>query len=490
MTILPESCPWSVPVRVEAAGFTSLHAAHAELDVRTAAQPAFESQRQPRASRELLYADLQTALHGHVAGRLGSGRSGFYRGWYLKGIGRTPLAANWNRGDHLHSSGHLPASAAIREYVASLYVAEQGHADTIVPCEGVLFAELSPELTHYHRNLYGALPEDLVPPVDRHLQAITAKPGAFARQSNFVWLLHHLTPARVDDGHSSLAVFCELLASALAPAQPEAAPAASTPDQLAGLLASAARATFERFRRWFEGGVWWGSFGNNFTIDGRFLDLETPTLFGGPFVGYLAASDGGGTRRARRSFALGFEQLDFLAQTRAFCTELVRVLAELPRCFEPIEREFAAALASEVDARLLAPDELLGSRELAHHRILAMLESAFGRLAADDRAAIDGLVDAAYDRSHGERGSAPPVDLGASPVASLRSLLVEPGLRCEPQALVLPSGRLLEPSPDQLRRASRWASVIAELDQATSLDRVLEALTTLDARPRALRALP
>src|SRR3954467_2453467 len=136
MPMLPDACPWNVPVRVEAASFVPLYAVHAELNVRTASSPAFDSRVQPRARHELLYADLQTPLYSHVSGRLGSGRSGFYRGWYLKGIGPTPLAANWNRGDHLHSSGHLAASAAIREYIASLYVARQGSADTIVPCDG------------------------------------------------------------------------------------------------------------------------------------------------------------------------------------------------------------------------------------------------------------------------------------------------------------------------------------------------------------------
>lgn len=490
MTMLPDTCPWNVPVRVEAASFVPLYAVHAELNVRTASSRAFDSQVQPCASHELLYADLQTPLYSHVSGRLGSGRSGFYRGWYLKGIGRTPLAANWNRGDHLHSSGHLTASAAIREYIASLYVAQQGGADTIVPCDGVLLAELSPELRHYRSNLYGVMSDDLVPPVDRHLQAITVKPGTFARQSNFVWLLHHLTPARVDDGNSSLATFCDLLATSLEPVPSASATATTTPEQLAGLLASAARATFERFRRWFEAGVWWASFGNNFTIDGRFLDLETPTLFGGPFIGYLAASESGAPRRPRRSVVLGFEQLDFLAQTRAFCTELVRVLAALPPYFEPIEREFGAALASEVQAQLLAPDELLGSRDLAHHRILEMLESAFGRLAGEDRVLIDRLVTAAYDRRSGEGGSTGPIDADHAAVPGLRSVLVEPGLRCEPQAIALPSGRRLEPSQDQIRCANRWASTIAELDQATSLDRLLEGLAALDARPRARETPP
>ena len=97
MTMLPDTCPWSVPVRVEAASFESLYPVHAELNVRTASSPAFDSQVQPCASHELLYSDLQTMLYSHVSGRRGSGRSGFYRGWARQGVGRTPDAGTFSR---------------------------------------------------------------------------------------------------------------------------------------------------------------------------------------------------------------------------------------------------------------------------------------------------------------------------------------------------------------------------------------------------------
>src|ERR1700743_1686653 len=126
MPIDHAQCPWSVPVRVEAGGFVSLWPRHAALDIRTAPMPSYGTQAAPCEPDALLHADLQTPLHAQIAGRLGSGRAGFHRRWCVKGVGRTPLAANWNSRDHLHSSGHMAASSAIREYVVSLYLAERG----------------------------------------------------------------------------------------------------------------------------------------------------------------------------------------------------------------------------------------------------------------------------------------------------------------------------------------------------------------------------
>jgi hypothetical protein len=97
---------------------------------------------QPSAD-ELLLADLQCNADGHVRHRLGSGRSGYHAGRYLKGIGRTLLAANWSGRDYYHASGHLLASAAAREALIStvLHAAGGGHA--INACEAVLARELT-----------------------------------------------------------------------------------------------------------------------------------------------------------------------------------------------------------------------------------------------------------------------------------------------------------------------------------------------------------
>ena len=115
----------------------------------------------------------------------GSGRSGVYRGWYLKGIGRTPLAANWHQGDYLHNTGHLAASSAIRELAISEWLRALSLDDTIVPCEGLLLAPLAPELARFAELLYGRLLDAPLPAVDRGFQAISVKRADFARASNF-----------------------------------------------------------------------------------------------------------------------------------------------------------------------------------------------------------------------------------------------------------------------------------------------------------------
>src|SRR5207253_8630395 len=63
-------------------------------------------------------------------------------------------------------------------------------------------------------------------------------------------------------------------------------------ENLAGEPASIARAmdgAFRRglanFQRYERAGLFWIYTHNNFTLDGRFVDLETPMFFGAPFVG-------------------------------------------------------------------------------------------------------------------------------------------------------------------------------------------------------------
>lgn len=485
MFLQSDACPWNIPVRTEAGRFVSLRPEHRDLNIQVAPNLPFGCH-EPRPADSLIFADLQTSLYTHVSGRLGSGRAGFFRGWYLKGVGRTPLAGNWNRRDHAHNSGHLTASAAIREYLTSLYLETRGVADSIVKCEGLLLAELDPELRGYQQRLYGNKPADQVPAVDQHLQALSFKRGDFARPSNFIWLLHHLSPVYLDRGNSSLGTFCELLAAALTPpGDPNPDAAELTPDGLAALLARSVRRTWDHFRRWFEAGVWWGSFTNNITIDGRFLDLETPALVGGPCLGRLSASsDDGAASRGFQSGVIGIELFTYIAQVRTFCTELRRILGNLPRWFRAPEREFAAELAEQVEHQVLAPDQPVGSREQALAWTLDVLEDAFGPLPPADRAEVDRLLEELYSLELAERpaeGEHPSAVAGTRLVAvpGYPWLVTEPGLRWRPFMFTLESGRGLGPSEAQRRTGARLAEIIADLDQTTSLSVLLDKLADL-----------
>src|SRR5688572_30537518 len=183
-TRLPFVCP--VPVRE--VPMVSLHREHAELAVRTDLEAVGGHGRTDREPVQLLFADFQLAAWSNSVRRLGAGRAGFYRGHYLKGIGRTPLAANWNDPEHFyHASGHLFPTAAVREYLTTVYMEARGLSRRLVPCTGLLLSKLEPTL---EQQLATALGEGLrhLAPIDRALQAVSVKPAGFARASNFLWL--------------------------------------------------------------------------------------------------------------------------------------------------------------------------------------------------------------------------------------------------------------------------------------------------------------
>jgi hypothetical protein len=316
--------PWAVPVPVAPAGFTSLHASHDEyavqVDLGRIGPFGFSARPEPEA--ELLYSDLQTNADLNIARRLGSGRAGFYQGKYLKGVGRTPLAANWcHPTDRYHSSGHLLPSAAAREYLVSCHLEELGAGDTLVPCEGLLLSPLPPDAERYVESLFPGRDLGHLAPADRRLQAITVKQAGFARLSNFVWAFSQWrggAPFMVE-------LFLRMTRYLGDPSQPEPHPGDVTPEVFAERMERAIERLVHNFERFFQAGVYWGSFHNNFTADGRFLDLETPIIFGGPFVGILASPgklpesvDLAGSR-----ILVGCEVLQCLRQIRTFLAFLI-----------------------------------------------------------------------------------------------------------------------------------------------------------------------
>ena len=479
---------WSVPAPVRSGNFVSLFPGHEEFNVRVdlGAIGAYGCQ-SPRDSRTLLYADLQTDPAAHVAGRLGSGRAGFFRGRYIKGAGRTPLAANWNYDDYLHNSGHLPASAAIREYAATEYLRARGCGDTIVACEGVLLAELDPALRDVHGIIYPASDGRAVPAADLHFQAITVKQGNFARASNFIWFLHHLTPAMIDR-QSSLAAFTTLLTQALtAPGEKIPDPQETDPATLALLFVNAVSRACNHFERWLSAGVWWGSFRNNFTLDGRFLDLETPAIAGGPFVGVLSSSLASQlSNDLIRSGLAGSELLDYLRQVAAACKTLVSGLRELPAEFSSVEREFAGELSCQLEEKLLSAESVVGNRMLAVDCAASIVERAFGGLSSPARDRLKEYLRREYP--DGSDTSAADYWRGREfrRARDLPVISIEPGLRHDFFALALPGGRLLAPSAEQRRVAWEIADLIRDLDETASLSRLMDKLRNVPSTINAL----
>src|SRR5262245_17622693 len=177
---------WSVPVPVRASTFATMAPEHAPYNVEVdLAQIGPFGFGREKAESAVLFSDLQTNADGHINRRLGSGRSGFFMGKYLKGIGRTTLAANWMGNDRYHSSGYLLPTGAARELLISAFLEAAGGSATINRCEGVLARELPDPDPGWLAELRG--PSHPLCRVDLQLQAITVKQGGFARLSNFLW---------------------------------------------------------------------------------------------------------------------------------------------------------------------------------------------------------------------------------------------------------------------------------------------------------------
>ncbi|OJH37575.1 hypothetical protein [Cystobacter ferrugineus] len=277
-----------------------------------------------------MYSDLQTNADQNISLRLGAGRAGVYNGKYLKGVGRTLLAANWNNPtDRYHNSGHMLPSAAAREYLVSCYLEEMGAGDTLVACEGLLLAPLPPDAEHYVESIFAGRDLRQLAPANRRLQAITVKRAGFARLSNFVWAF--------SQWRSKAPFLVELLLKMAQylgdPSQPEVRLRDVTPMAIAERMECALERLVQHFARFFRTGVYWGSFHNNFTADGRFLDLETPIVFGGPFIGMVTTS---GTLPESVDMAdfhvlVGCEVLLCLQQFRTFLAFLLDRLEWLGR---------------------------------------------------------------------------------------------------------------------------------------------------------------
>ena len=439
---------------------------------------------------DLLFADLQINQGAHIFGRLGSGRSGTYRDWYLKGIGRTPLAANWHLEDHLHNTGHQAASSAIREYVISQYLRQLGVEDSIVPCVGVLLAELQPALRRFQSLLYRDAPPEFLPAVDQHLQAITVKRADFSRASNFAWLLHHLTPFYINDGKTSLAILARLWTLGLSSETSPESVGAVDPAGMAALLQEALQRGCRNFRSWWQAGVWWGSFRNNFTLDGRFLDLETPNVSGGPLFGVLR-SKGLSAAAPVKSETLGLGIFQYFAQMRWFCETLVQVSGSLPPPFTQSERQFGARFAREIQETILCPDNLLVSKTRALEYVLDMLLEDIDGGSGTFQAEVESLLASEYDRRFLPVGSAeqmrpPAVVPRLVPVEGIPPVISEPGLAWRFHAFQFTEGRSIEPSAAARRRGRRVNEWIAELDATTDLDLLLGKLAETEERIAAI----
>jgi hypothetical protein len=273
---------WQFPLPVRTSRFVPLSPEWKAWNIETDAAAIRPFEFTKRTTRDLLWFDYHTALDGNYRGRLGSGRGGSYRGYYVKGLGRTPAAANWNDVvDRYHSTGHMAAGQVLREYLISRALEQRGLGHLIVPCETFLMQPLSGERRRQIARLRTRSNQGYRAPADRDWMALSLKPANFGRHANFVWALHHLSSNARDLGALFLD-FQKLLAPPTDRREPNGEPGA-----IAVAMEAAIDTGFDNFLQFTNIGLFWIYMQNNVSLDGRFIDLETPLYLGRPFIGKL-----------------------------------------------------------------------------------------------------------------------------------------------------------------------------------------------------------
>jgi hypothetical protein len=315
--------PWDYPVKLEQGNYLGLEENSHDFNVLVSSTP-FPGRfnelalKNPHMLEELIgFSDLQTVI-GRPLIMLGSGRSLFYKNHYLKGIGLTPLLNNWhNVIDSYHGSGHLLPSSGFRELIISDYLHSMELSDLIVPCKDLLLADSCDHRKVMVQHIYARVSgRDLViPEIDKNLSAISVKEGRFFRYSNILWYLTN----KAEDNLKAIDFLFHLFA--------ELDPGVEHPDiekmTFQDIMKNLRLSIDKGYTNLVESslnGILWGSVNNNFTFDGRFLDLELPTVFDGPIFGFSTP------KRVKPHLPLRFESFHYTSQMRKFVIYLQNIL--------------------------------------------------------------------------------------------------------------------------------------------------------------------
>lgn len=374
--------PWSYPVRLRhEPGASTPYDGVEALCVRVRAEDGFRYDADfgafvDSASAPVGHADFQVMPRPN-RDFLGSGRSLYFRDHYLKGVGVTPLRGDTSGDPSLyHSTGHMLPSGAVREYLVSKYLTAHGMADAIVPCVAVTFYEndtalrgavrrMFPEVVRGRRRLDPAWCSSVES--DLRLRALSIKPGDFIRHSNLLWAMRHIL---THDPLDSLLVVLRAMAS-------HASSEGETSDDIEDILRAFAAALTRAFDLVLHAnlvGVRWGSVRNNFALDGRFVDLEMASVWGGPSVAGLGVLLDNPNRALGTT--LGLEALLVLSSLREFVTSLVHFVKRLEMRASGAERRSIREVAGLAE-RLLRDEHPLFDDGAVEHALTRSYADTF-----------------------------------------------------------------------------------------------------------------
>jgi hypothetical protein len=356
---------WLFPVPVRHSRFTAASPEWSPFNIEVAHDRISPWEFSMRDVQPVLHFDYQTQLDNNTPGRHGSGRGGRYRDYYIKGVGRTQAAGNWNDlKDRYHGSGHLSVASALRERLISVIAEAKGLSDAIVPCESVLFGRLRPEERSAAATA-GSSSQPAMSLADGRMMALSLKRADFARMSNFVWAFDH----HCSDEQAFGTLFLDFERYLNLPTQRENIQ--GSPRSIARAMDRAFRRGFANFQRFNRVGLFWIYTQNNFTLDGRYVDLETPLFFGAPFMGVFEQ-----IYKVPLPYAyLGFEAFNFVMYWRLFVEWMKGKLRYLTfRGVQdlPAKQAFLRELAREINV-LFSSSHLLYADERLHQQVAGEL---------------------------------------------------------------------------------------------------------------------
>ena len=466
---------WHVPIPTRAGGFRALDPAFAHCDrVTDIGRIEAFSVAKPEDREGLLWTDFQLPQRYPSNRCPGSGRAGVFEDWYLKGVGRTQFCWNWHvESATMHGSGHLFPSAAIRELLGTSYARARGLGHALVPCESLLLRPLAPAFKA-RLDAFAAKHGLELSPLDRELQAITVKPANFLRWSN---LLAAATFA--NDETDTVVELGGALMRACEPGTQRDAGAATVEDIVAAVRAAVARG-LRNFIDFYRAGLYWNSYNNNFTLDGRFLDLELPTVLaqGRPCgLVYYREGETPPRRVDGRATICGEGPLHFVAQTRAALEQLADHLLRLSDRAREAEVELYALELAQGLRRVAREDSAIASNEALYDRLYPEWTRGGGdpeRMSQALRASIHEILDGGPSCHYPDaEDCARFVDL-APP---------EPGLSCRafyPRACGAPPS-----DPRALEMIERFNEALAHTDALTDCDAALAAVAAARTRVQA-----
>ena len=157
----------------------------------------------PRAER-VAFADFQLLPEGASRGRLGAGRGVRLDGWYVKGVGRTQLAANWRVSkDTRHATGqHVSVVGGPRRILDQPLCRGERARRRDRPLRWDSRSRVSALGASACPLLLGLPHGEPIAAIDHRFQALSVKPDGFARfsVSKSPWAMHQL-----DSAHSAIA---------------------------------------------------------------------------------------------------------------------------------------------------------------------------------------------------------------------------------------------------------------------------------------------